>query len=67
MAVPTTAPLTSLTAPANRLSTSIWLAAGFFGLLGGALLMLFSDPLTDRIVWLAETTASVPCRYQRAE
>ena len=54
MAVPTTAPLIGLTAPANRLSTSIWLAAGFFGLLGGALLIIFSDPLTDRIVWLAE-------------
>jgi len=54
MAVPTTALLTGLTAPANRLSTSIWLVAGFLGLLGGGLLMLFSDLLTDRIVWLAE-------------
>ena len=54
MAVATTAPVSGLTAKTNGLPTSIWLVAGIFGLLGGGLVMLFTDSLSGRLVWLAE-------------
>ena len=32
--------------------TSIWLSVGVFGLAAGALVLLFNDSLSDRLVWL---------------
>lgn len=33
---------------------TVWLMAGFFGLAAGALVLVLSDALTVRVVWLAE-------------
>ena len=54
MAVATTSPASGLAAETYVLPTFFWLVAGILGLLGGGLLMLFTDPLSGRLVWLAE-------------
>ena len=54
MAVAITAPAPGSTAKTNGLPTPIWLAAAIFGLLGAGLLMLFTDSLSVRMVWLVE-------------
>ena len=42
------------------LPTPIWVAAGFLGLIGGGLVLLFTDPIVERLVWLAENYRAAP-------
>ena len=47
------APANSLTPPLS-LPPNIWFATGVFGLTAGLLVLLLTDPLLDRLVWLVE-------------
>ena len=44
-----------LSRPAIGFPASFWVGAGLFGLAGGTLLLLYTGPVLDRLVWLAES------------
>lgn len=46
---------------------SIWLSVGVFGLAAGALVLLFSDSLSDRLLWLAENYRREPPLLQEEQ